>query len=89
MLPINNQMPKEIKNYFDPQSIEKLLKQIEKISDFQETQNKLYTSKTYRYRELYNQQKKVFMALNEEDKNLDKIMKQEKAIMTRLKEAYQ
>jgi hypothetical protein len=89
MIIIDGELPKEIKNYFDPQSTERLIRQIEKISEFQESQNKLYAARTYRYREIYNQQKKEFMKLSEQDKQLDKIIKQEKDIIRRLKDAYQ
>lgn len=88
MIPVDEHLPKDIKNYFDSQSTERLIRQIEKISDFQETQNKLYASRNYRYKEIYNQQKTEFMKLQEQDKQLDRIMKQEKDIMRKLKDAY-
>jgi hypothetical protein len=88
VLPINEQLPKEVKNYFDPQSVDYLLRQIEKISEFQETQEKLYTSRTYQFGEKYSQQKTEFMKMRHEETRLDKIVKQEKSIMKRLKDAY-
>lgn len=81
-------MPAEVKNYFDPRSIGRLVDNVEKISRFMDTQNKAFTMKNAHHRNSYYKYKKSVMDMKEHVKKLDQAMAREKAIIERLRNAY-
>lgn len=88
MLPINEQMPTEVKNYFDPRSIGRLLDNVEKISRFIDTQNKAYSMKNAPHRTSYYKYKKSVFEMKDHQKKLDQALMREKQIIERLRNAY-
>lgn len=88
ILPINEQLPSEVKNYFDQRSIERLLDNIEKISRFRDTQHKAYTLKNAPYRTSFYKYKKSVSDMKEHINKVDQAMLREKAIIERLRSAY-
>jgi hypothetical protein len=88
LLPINEQLPTEVKNYFDPRSIGRLLENVEKISRFMDTQSKAFTMKNIHHRTTYYKYKKSVLDMKEHAKKLDQAMLREKTIIERLRNAY-
>ena len=89
VLPINDALPSEVKDYFDPNSIERMVHKIEKISHFMETQNKAYVAKSSQHRETYYKYKKSYMELKDYGMKIESSIQREKAIINKLKQAYQ
>lgn len=89
VLPINNDLPSEVKNYFDPSSIGKMVDTIEKIFQFMENQNKKYVYKNYHHRALYHEYKKSYMEMREHRMKTEAAINREKSIISKLKQAYQ
>lgn len=88
-LKINKDMPAETKMYFNRNSVELLLKNIEKIRDFQEKQVKFYCEKTRPYWEKVQAAHHHVNKLHGVRKKYAEVIRKEKQIQTLLKEAYQ
>ncbi|XP_070499407.1 zip homologous protein 3-like [Chironomus tepperi] len=88
ILPIDENLPKEVKIYFEPNSHRQLLSTTVKVHEFQQTQVKNYVERHYSSRKKYYQLKQQMLQLVNYRKQALENAKREKAIMEKLKEAY-
>lgn len=88
---IGENMPSEVKMYFETKSIERLGNNIQKISTFQENQVKFYFENTRQrqYAKKYQEIKENAMKLHSVKKKYTEMFRKEKQIIERLKQAYQ
>jgi aspartokinase len=86
---LNNSMPKEVKNYFDPRAPSTLINDANKIITFQKDQSRLYVAKQYGNRGTFNSYKTKYLEMESHKKKIVQAMTREKAIVNRLKHAYQ
>lgn len=86
ILPIDNNLPREIKTYFEPNYHRQLFGMVAKVHDFQLTQVKNYAEKDYRGN--YYRAKEKVKQLSDFKKKVVENMKRENAIMDKLKDAY-
>lgn len=89
LLPINDELPQEVKDFFDPNSVSRMIRKIERISAFSDAQSKLYMDNNYHHRSDYFKSKNSFLKLKECNAEIDAAMKREKSIIAKLKDAYQ
>jgi hypothetical protein len=88
ILPIDENLPKEVRTYFEPKVHRQLLGTAVKVHDFQKNQIKNYVERHYPYRKKYYQLKeKMKQIVNYRNQVLEN-GKREKAIMNKLKDAY-
>lgn len=88
ILQINEQMPSEVKIFFEDKSISNQFQLIEKINTFQEKHVRLYVEKTQIYQQKYNKIKTEVMQLNKMKQEINETIKREQANMDKLRNAY-
>ena len=88
MLEINQQMPSEVKMFFEENSIARMIKNAQKIHLFQTNQIQMYAEKHKPHQQNYVQLKKHILKLQNIKKHYLKKMKQEDELMKRLRQAY-
>lgn len=88
VLPINENLPAEVKSYFDSRAVSRLLEKVDEISRFAETQNKTFVAKNFSYRDSYYKHKEGVFEMKNQFLGHDKAVLREKEIITRLRTAY-
>jgi len=88
VLEVNEQMPSEVKMFFEDSSIQRMIQSVEKINSFQENQVSIYINSCSKYQTKYHNNKKNAKSLLKTKNEVLESLKREKEIMETLKNAY-
>jgi len=88
ILEVSEQMPAEVKMFFEESSIQRVVQNVERIHNFQENQVKIYQKHCAKYRVEYHNSKKNTQSLLKIREDALKSIKREKEIMDKLRKAF-